>query len=89
MSADEKPKVDTEITGLISIYDRTEVKVKAPCFLAVGWDKKLHIWLDTAFTPNKGGGDEDDDDKIACRDLPAKVPPYVHHHDIMSCCFDL
>ena len=44
LSADEKPKVDTEITGLISIFDPKKKKVKAPCFLAVGWDKKLHIW---------------------------------------------
>lgn len=48
LSADEKPRVDTEITALISIFDHNKKKVKAPCFLAVGWDKKLHIWPDAA-----------------------------------------
>ena len=58
-----KPKVDTEITCLISIYD-SEVKlsnylnehprVKNPCFLAVGWDKKLHIWDDPALKNDNG-----------------------------------
>lgn len=88
LSADEKPKVDTEITALISIHDHTGQKVKAPCFLAVGWDKKLHIWLDPAHPNNAGGGDEEED-AISCKDLPAVVPPYVHHHDIMSCTFDI
>lgn len=88
LSADEKPKVDTEITGLISIFDPKKKKVKAPCFLAVGWDKKLHIWQDTALA-DEGQADEDEEDFVSCRDLPAVVPPYVHEHDIMSCCFDL
>ena len=37
----------------------------------------------------EGQADEEDTDFTSCRDLPAVVPPYVHHHDIMSCCFDL
>ena len=90
LSADDKPRVDTEITALISIHDSSKYpKVKAPCFLAVGWDKKLHIWLDPAGSADDGAGDDEEDDAVACRDLPAVTPPYVHHHDIMSCCFDL
>jgi len=88
-SADDKPKVDTEITELISIHDSTGTRVKAPSFLAVGWDKKLHIWPDPARGKEEGGGDEEEDDAVACRDLPPVVPPYVHKNDIMSCCFDI
>lgn len=94
LSADEKPKVDTEITGLISIHDPPRKKdqkdyiqkVKNPCFLAVGWDKKLHIWIDPAHNEDDDG---EDDDAISCRDLPATTPPYVHQNDIMSCTFDV
>jgi WD40 repeat protein len=90
LSADEKQKVDTEITALISIHDtdREHPKVKAPCFLAVGWDKKLHIWLDPAYN-NNGGDDGEDDDAVSCKDLPAAKSPEVHKNDIMSCTFDL
>ena len=80
--------MDTEITGLISIFDPNKKKVKAPCFLAVGWDKKLHIWPDVALA-DEGQADEEEDDFTSCRDLPPVVPPYIHEHDIMSCCFDL
>jgi len=54
----------------------------------VGWDKKLHIWLDPAYS-NNGGDNGEDDDAISCRDLPASTPPYVHTEDIMSCTFDI
>ena len=33
--------------------------------------------------------DEEEEDFTSCRDLPPVVPPYIHEHDIMSCCFDL
>lgn len=89
LSADGKPTVDTEITELISIHDATATRVKAPSFLAVGWDKKLHIWPDPARGKEEGGGDEEEDDLIPCRDLPPTGAPYVQTNDIMSCCFDL
>ena len=44
--------------------------------------------MDTALRSDDEG-DEDEDDAVACRDIPAKGKPYVHHNDIMSCCFDL
>ena len=53
--------------------------------MAVGWDKKLHLWLDPAYREDRG--DEEEDDAISCKDLPAVG--YVHEHDIMSCTFDL
>lgn len=84
LSADEKPKVDTEITALISIHDSSKQRVKAAYFLAVGWDKRLHLWTDPARQEDSGGGDEEEDDAVACIDLPK-----VHKNDIMSCCFDL
>ncbi len=87
LSADEKYKVDTEITALISIHDPGMTKVKAPYFLAVGWDKKLHIWQDPAHGNDQGGDDEDGPNP--CRDLPAVTPPYIHKEDIMSCTFDI
>lgn len=62
--------------------------MKAPTFLAVGWDKKLHKWDDPAGKAEGGAGDEMEDDTIACEDIP---PPgiTVHRNDIMSCTFDL
>ena len=97
MAINCKPKVDTEITCLISIYD-SEVKlsnylneqprVKNPCFLAVGWDKKLHIWDDPALK-NDDGPDGEEDKPHCCTDIPANTAPYLHHYDIMSCTFDL
>ena len=93
LSSDKNSKVDTEITALISIYDpekRSEKKkVKAPCFLAVGWDKKLHIWADTALANDNAADGDEEENYTSCRDLPTKFTPYSHHHDIMSCCFDL
>ena len=78
MAVNCKPKVDTEITCLISIYD-SEVKlsnylnehprVKNPCFLAVGWDKKLHIWDDPALK-NDNGPDGEEERPFTCIDLP-------------------
>ncbi len=62
-------------------------RVKAPYFLAVGWDKKLHIWLDPAHGDDQGG--EEEDDRVPCRDLPAVNAPDVHTQDIMSCTFDI
>ena len=104
VSADKKPRVDTEITSLISIYDcnvdcsdaehylEDHPKVKNPCFLAAGWDKRLHIWDDPALKKNDGpeqeGGDQNDG-KIRCIDLPDPSLPSVHRQDIMSCTFDL
>ena len=60
--------------------------MKAPTFLAVGWDKLLHKWDDPA-AKTDGGGDEEED-FVPCEDIP---PPgiTVHRNDIMSCCFDL
>lgn len=85
MGADLKPKVDTEITSLITIYD-SEVKlstyldeqprVKNPCFLAVGWDKKLHIWDDPALKNDDGG--EEEEKPFGCIDLPPDTAPTVH-----------
>lgn len=75
VSAENKPKVDTEITDLISIHGKDFTRVKAPCFLAVGWDKKLHLWNDPAYIEDTGG-DEEVDDAISCKDLPAVG--YVH-----------
>lgn len=54
----------------------------------MGWDKKLHIWQDPAHS-NDNGGDEEEDDAVACKDLPEKTPPYIHTQDIMSCTFDI
>ena len=62
-------------------------RVKAPYFLAVGWDKKLHIWQDPAHGNDQGGDEEDG--PYPCRDLPAVTPPYIHTQDIMSCTFDI
>ena len=81
-------RVDTEITALISIHDVTKQKIKAASFLAVGWDKKLHIWQDPASIENTPG-EEEEDDAINCIDLPPYGSPDVHKHDIMSCTFDL
>lgn len=85
LTVNYKSKVDTEITSLISIYD-SEVKlsnylnehpkVKNPCFLAVGWDKKLHIWDDPAL--KNDAGPEEEDDAVCCTDLPAIGAPLVH-----------
>ena len=79
MAINCKPKVDTEITCLISVYD-SEVKlsnylnehprVKNPCFLAVGWDKKLHIWDDPALK-NDNGPDGEEERPYSCTDIPA------------------
>ena len=96
LSADAKPKVDTEITALISIYDSNvklsnylneQPKVKNPCFLAVGWDKKLHIWDDPALKNDQGP--EEEEKPFTCTDLPPITSKAVHHQDIMSCTFDL
>ena len=59
--------------------------MKTAQFLAVGWDKKLHIWEDPANEDDKDA----DDDKKTCRDWPSKTSPPVHKHDIMSCIFFL
>ena len=95
VSWDKNPRVDTEITALIGICDPNSDKkenfhsrVKPPQFLAVGWDKKLHLWVDTALRSDDEG-DEDEDDAVACRDIPARGKPPEHLNDIMSCCFDL
>lgn len=85
LSADRKEKVDSEITSLISIWDPDKKKVKTAQFLAVGWDKKLHIWDDPADEENKDGEDEQN----WCHDWPSKTSPPVHKHDIMSCIFYL
>ena len=71
LNSDTPPKacVDTEITQLISIFDREKQKVKAPTFLAVGWDKKLHKWDDPA-AKAEGGGDEEEEDTVPCEDIP-------------------
>ena len=61
-------------------------KVKNPCFLAVGWDKKLHIWIDPAHNEDEDG---DDEDAISCRDLPQSATAQGHSNDIMSCTFDV
>jgi len=84
LSEDRKEIVDTEITCLISIFDPDGKKVKTPQFLAVGWDKKLHIWGDPADEEN--GGDEEEN---WCSDWPSKNAPLIHKHDIMSCIFFL
>ena len=70
---------------MIGIHGPDRTKVKNPSFLAVGWDKKLHLWLDPAYREDRG--DEEEDDAISCKDLPPVG--YVHEHDIMSCTFDL
>ena len=82
---DGKPRVDTEITSLISIYDSNvklsnylneHPKVKNPCFLAVGWDRKLHIWDDPAL--KNDNGPEEEDDAVCCIDLPPPTTPNLH-----------
>ena len=73
---------------MISIHDVTKQKIKAASFLAVGWDRKLHIWQDPASIENTPG-EEEEDDAINCIDLPPYGSPDVHKHDIMSCTFDL
>lgn len=79
--------MDTEITALIGIHGPDKTRVKNPSFLAVGWDKKLHLWLDPAYREDQG--EEEDGDGISCKDLPPAGAPLVHEHDIMSCTFDL
>ncbi len=88
LSADKKEKVDSEITSLISINDPEKKKVKTAQFLAVGWDKKLHIWEDPADC-DENKGDDAEDEQNWCRDWPTKTQPLVHHHDIMTCVFHL
>ena len=85
LSADKKEKVDSEITALISIYDPEETKVKTAQFLAVGWDKKLHIWEDPASVENQSPEEEQN----WCKDWPNKTSPQVHQFDIMTCTFHL
>lgn len=70
--------------------------MKTPFFLAVGWDKKLHVWVDPAKQDDddQGGGGEDEaeDKPVDCKDLPPgkwEHNPDHHNHDIMSCTFDL
>ena len=68
LSIDEKPRVDREITTLVCVYDEDKMKEdlsneKMSYFIAVGWDKTLHIWAD-----------EHEDSETICvmRDLPKR-----------------
>jgi WD40 repeat protein len=60
-SAEKKEKVDSEITSFISIFDPEGKKVKTAQFLAVGWDKKLHIWEDPSKNDDGNGEDAEEE----------------------------
>lgn len=56
---------------------------KMSYFIAVGWDKTLHIWQD-----------EHEESETICvmKDLPKRdlaSTQQAHNDDIMSCCFDV
>lgn len=60
-----------------------ENSAKPSFFLAVGWDRSVHIWVD----------ERDDRETITLqRSLPKLqengIPKESHADDIMSCCFD-
>ena len=61
LNAEKKEKVDSEITSLISIFDPEGKKVKTALFMAVGWDKKLHIWEDPSKNDDNKGDDAEDE----------------------------
>jgi hypothetical protein len=47
ISSTKGKKVDTEITKMLCAFDPTDIlEEKMPYFIAVGWDKKIHVWTD-------------------------------------------
>jgi hypothetical protein len=46
LSDDSGHHLDCEITGVACAYDPATESEKMAHIIAVGWDKKLHIWAD-------------------------------------------
>ena len=88
VNVEKKPQVDTEITSIISIYDSRvdlsryhyeQPKIKNPCFMGVGWDKKLHIWEDPAYKTDVELEEEEfNNGLIRCTDFSSSVPSNMH-----------
>jgi len=84
-------KVDKEVTSVVTIYEPVpedeldptappdETK-KMPHYVAVGWDRTLHIWPDIR---------NEDESINVIRDLPKELSgDNSHKVDIMSCIYD-
>lgn len=90
LSINKTAKVDSEVTALVSIQEYYEpeeldptkkmVETRLPHFVAVGWDKTLHIWPDLR-------GEEES--IVVIRDLPKENSTLRHAVDIMSCVYDV
>lgn len=40
-------KIDTEVTKLVCVFDpEDEENLKGSYIFSVGWDRKIHIWVD-------------------------------------------
>jgi hypothetical protein len=58
---DEGHHVDSEITGVVCAYDSPTETEKMAHIVAVGWDKKIHIWAD-----------EKEEEVVSVKTLPRK-----------------
>jgi hypothetical protein len=47
ISAKKGKRVDSEITRMACVFDpEDEKELRMPYFIAVGWDRKIHVWAD-------------------------------------------
>lgn len=59
-SKDTEKKFDLEITAVCCVYDPAdELGEKMASFIAVGWDRGVHIW-----------NDDKEEEVLTARDLP-------------------
>ena len=68
--------LDTEITGIACAFDPDSETIKDAHVIAVGWDKKIHIWVD------------EKDEEVACNKILPRNEQKGHADDIMCVAYN-
>jgi WD40 repeat protein len=73
ISSKKGKRVDSEITRMSCVFDPSDTEeLRMPYFIAVGWDKKIHVWAD------------EKEEVVVESNKFAQDPSSGHQDDIMS-----